>query len=91
MEELKLNIFKDLYKSINTKIPWLDHLLLGLLKGLEEWYINKKVESTVDAASAEYEAAEVVSESLPIYSETEDGEMRLTAPWYSPEKNDKNV
>jgi len=91
MEPLKLNISKDLYKSINTKIPWLDHLLLGLLKGIEEWYIDQKVVSAVDAAIAEYEAQEVVSESAPIYSETEDGEMRLTAPWYIPEKNDKNV
>lgn len=84
MEPLKLNIFKDLFKSIRTKIPWLDHLLLGLLVALEDWYIDQKVESSVDAAIAEYEASEVVSESAPIYSETEDGEMRLTAPWYSP-------
>ena len=91
MEPLKLNIFKDLYKSISTKIPWLDHLLLGLLVALEAWYISQKVESTVDEAIAEYEASENVSESLPIYSETEDGEMRLTAPWYVPEKNDKNL
>jgi hypothetical protein len=84
MEELKLNVFKDLFKSLRTNIPWLDHLLSGLLKGLEEWYINQKVQTSVNDAIAVYEASESVSESLPIYSETEDGEMRLTAPWYSP-------
>jgi len=84
MEPLKLSIFKDIYHSVRTNIPWLDHLLIGLLKGLEGWYINQKVHSSVDDAIAVYEASESVSESLPIYSETEDGEMRLTAPWYSP-------
>jgi hypothetical protein len=69
----------------------LDYLLIGLLVALEGWYIGQKVESTVDEAIAVYEASESVSESLPIYSETEDGEMRLTAPWYSPEKNNENL
>ena len=84
MEPLKLNIFKDLYHSLRTNIPGLDHLLLGLLKALEEWYIGQKVESTLDEAIAVYEASESASENAPIYSESEDGEMRLTAPWYSP-------
>jgi hypothetical protein len=91
MEALKLHVFKDLFTSLRTNIPWLDHLLIGLLKGLEGWYIGQKVESTVDDAIAVYEASDSVSESLPIYSETEDGEMRLTAPYFHVEKNDKNL
>lgn len=84
MEPFKLNVFKDIYHSLRTNIPGLDQLLYGLLKGLEGWYINQKVQSSVDDAIAVYEASESVSESAPIYSETEDGEIRLTAPWYSP-------
>ena len=84
MEPFKLNVFKDLFKHLRTNIAGLDHLLYGLLKGLEEWYINQKVQTSVDDAIAVYEASESVSESTPIYNETEDGEMRLTAPWYSP-------
>jgi hypothetical protein len=84
MEAFKLNVFKELYDNLRTNIDWVDYLLFGLLKGLEGWYISKKVDSTVDKAIAVYEASERVSESLPIYSETEEGEMRLTAPWYVP-------
>ena len=84
MEAFKLNVFKELYDNLRTNIQWLDHLLIGLLKGLEGWYINQKVQTSVDEVIAVYEASESVSESLPIYSETEDGEMRLTAPWYYP-------
>jgi hypothetical protein len=91
MEPLKLSIFKDIYHSLRTNIPWLNHLLIGLLVSLEGWYINLKVQSSVEQAIVEYEAQERVSESLPIYREAENGEMRLTAPWYSPEKNDKNL
>jgi len=91
MEPFKLNLFKDLYHSLRTNIPGLDHLLIGLLKSLEEWYINQKVQSSVDDAIAVYEASESVSENSPIYSETEDGEMRLTAPYFPRGKNDKNL
>jgi hypothetical protein len=81
MESFKLNIFKDTYHSLRTNIPWLDHLLLGLLVALEGWYIHQKVESTVDEAISLYEAQEALTDNSPIYSESEDGEMRVRAPW----------
>jgi len=81
MEPLKLNTFKDLYTTLKSNIPWLDHLLLGLLVALEGWYIDKKVDSTIDAAISQYEAQESLTDNAPIYSESDNGEMRLRAPW----------
>ena len=92
--ELKLNEFKAIYKSLRTGLPWLDHLLLGLLVAVERWYIGQRVETEVNRSLKGYEDTELVTPVSPVYSEqyTESSislpEMRLTAPWYMDEVED---
>jgi hypothetical protein len=93
-QELKLNEFKALHKALSRGIPWLDHLLLGLLVAVEQWYIGQRVVTEVDQAIEAYEKVEVVDVVAPVYSEkpsetsTSLPEMRLTAPWYVHEVED---
>ena len=87
---LRLNEFKTLYKAWKTKIPWVDHLLLGLLVWLEEKLINNRVKVELDEAIKEWETLQPPAPDYvtPIYTEkpsdtsTNLPEMRLTAPWY---------
>ena len=90
-QELRLNEFKALYKAWKTKIPWVDHLLLGLLVFIENVLINNRVKIEVDEAIKEYETLhEVPMPNMvsPVYLESPSDtstrlpEMRLTAPWY---------
>ena len=90
-QELKLNEFKALYKTWRKGVPWLDHLILGLLVWLERKLIDYRVKTTVDEAIKEYETLHDVSMPdmvSPVYTEkpsegsTRLPEMRLTAPWY---------
>jgi len=91
---LRLNEFKALYKAWRTKIPWVDHLLLGLLVWLEEKLISTRVDNEVDQAIEEYEKMEEPMPDCvtPVYTEklseasTRLPEMRLTAPWYTDTK-----
>ena len=93
-QELKLNEFKALHKALSRGIPWLDHLVLGLLVAVERWYIGQRVVTEVDQAIEAYEKVEVVDVAAPVYSEkpsetsTSLPEMRLTAPWYVHEVED---
>jgi hypothetical protein len=93
-QELKLNEFKALHKALSRGIPWLDHLILGLLVAVEQWYIGQRVVTEVDQAIEAYEKVEVVDVVAPVYSEkpsetsTSLPEMRLTAPWYVHEVED---
>ena len=93
-QELKLNEFKALHKALSRGIPWLDHLLLGLLVAIERWYIGQQVLTEVNRAIEAYEKVEVVDVVAPVYSEkpsetsTSLPEMRLTAPWYIDEVED---
>ena len=86
---LKLNEFKALYKALRTKIPWVDHLLLGLLVWLETKLIDNRVKVEVDEAIKEYQSLHVEEPVAPVYTEkpsetsTRLPEMRLTAPWYT--------
>jgi hypothetical protein len=86
--ELKLNEFKVAYKSLKTGLPLVDYLLLGLLVGIEQWYIQFRTVTEVNRALKDYEDTEVVIPVSPVYTEkpsetsTSLPEMRLTAPWY---------
>jgi hypothetical protein len=88
MSTLKLNEFKALYKAWKTKIPWVDHLLLGLLVWLESKLIDNRVRVELDEAIKEWETLQPPSIQSPVYTEkpsdtsTSLPEMRLTAPWY---------
>ena len=87
--KLRLPEFKNLYQSLRRGIPWVDHLLLGLLVWLEEYFLNARIENEVDKAVEEYEQIDspVVSLPQPLYSEKPSEtsiklpEMRLQAPW----------
>jgi len=88
---LRLNEFKALYKAWKTKIPWVDHLLLGLLVFIENVLINNQVKVEVDKAIEEYKTlheTDLPDMVSPLYTEkpsdtsTRLPEMRLTAPWY---------
>ena len=94
-KELRLNEFKDLYKTWKKGIPWWDHLLLGVLRWLEDKYIDVKARNAVDEAIKEVVLPPMPDCVTPIYRETPSKtsiarseqatslpEMRLTAPWY---------
>lgn len=86
--KLRLNEFKALYKAWKTKIPYLNHLLLGVLVWLEEKLINNRVKVELDEAIKEWETLQPPNIPPPVYTErpsdtsTSLPEMRLTAPWY---------
>ena len=89
--KLKLAEFKALYKAWKTSVPWLDHLLLGLLVYLERKLIDNRVKVEVDEAIKEWETLHPpLPPAPPVYTETPSKtstrlpEMRLTAPWYDP-------
>lgn len=55
-DQLILNEFKVLYKSLKRGLPdWAAFLLLGFLVWVEERFIQQRVTRTVDQAVAEYE------------------------------------
>ena len=88
---LKLEEFRVLYRTWKRGIPWIDHLILGLLVWLEEKLIDARVKVEVDQAIEEYKKIEPPMPDMvtPIYTEkpsatsTSLPEMRLTAPWYT--------
>ena len=86
-QELKLAEFKALYKAWKTSVPWLNHLLLGLLVWLEQKLIDQRVKTEVDEAIKEWETL-LPPPPSPVYTETPSKtstsllDMRLTAPWY---------
>ena len=92
MNTSRLAEFKALYKAWKTKIPWVDHLLLGVLVWFEEKLLSTRVENEVNEAIKEWETLhdELFMDELlgPLYTEkpsatsTSLPEMRLTAPWY---------
>jgi hypothetical protein len=87
--KLKLDEFKILYRSLRRGIPWIDHLILGLLWWLEEIFLDARIQSEVSKAIEEYEQVDspIVSLPDPLYVEVDSPtsellpEMRLQAPW----------
>ena len=92
-DKLHINHFKELYKSLKTPFPPLNWLILGMLVGLEQRWVNLKAEQTVDMAIDEYHA-KMDELSEPVYKavieECEDG---FTIGYFPEEssKNDENV
>ena len=62
--KLKINHFKELYKSLKTPFPPINFLILGVLIGLENRWINIKAEQAVDSAIDEYKMNELPE---PVY------------------------
>ena len=92
-DKLHINHFKELYNSLNTPFPPINWLILGMLVGLEQRWVNLKAEQTVDMAIDEYHA-KMDELSEPVYKavieECEDG---YTIGYFPEEssKNDENV
>ena len=75
--KLKINHFKELYKSLKTPFPPINFLILGMLIGLENRWINLKAEQTVDNAIETYmvEHPDTVYEA--VVEECEDGSYTI--------------
>jgi hypothetical protein len=91
-DQLKLNEFKELYKSLTKGMPeWFSFLVLGFLVWVEEKFIDIRIKTEVDEAIKEYETLHSppkVVVAPPVYSETGDDffdEMRLSSPWMAQE------
>ena len=83
--KLKINTFKELYKSLKTPFPPINFLILGMLIGLENRYIDLKAKQTVDDAIEKYmvEHPDTVYEA--VVEEVEDG---YTIGYYPEEKDE---
>ena len=87
--KLKISHFKELYKSLKTPFPPINFLILGMLIGLEQRWINLKAEQTVDKAIEDYKS-KMVDYDQNIYKaiveETEDG--GFTIGYYPDDKDE---
>lgn len=86
MTKLKISHFQELYKSLKTPFPPINFLILGVLVGLENRWINLKAEQTVDMAIDEYMAEYDETVYKAVVEETEDGGFTIG---YFPEKEDE--
>ena len=89
--KLKISHFKELYKSLKTPFPPINFLILGMLIGLEQRWINLKAEQTVDKAIEDYKSKMVdYDENIykAIVEETEDG--GFTIGYYPEDKDDES-
>ena len=87
--KLKINHFKELYKSLKTPFPPINFLILGMLIGLEQRWIDLKAKQTVDNAIEDYKSKMVdYDENVykAIVEETEDGGFTIG---YYPEDKDE--
>ena len=87
--KLKINHFKELYKSLKTPFPPINFLILGMLIGLEQRWIDLKAKQTVDNAIEDYKSKMVDYDDniyKAIVEETEDGGFTIG---YYPEDKDE--
>ena len=88
--KLKINHFKELYKSLKTPFPPINFLILGMLIGLEQRWISLKSEQAVDKAIDDYKSKMVDYDQnvyRAIVEETEDGGWTIG---YYPEEKDES-
>jgi hypothetical protein len=85
--KLHISHFKELYKSLKTPFPPINFLILGMLIGLEQRWVNLKAKQTVDNAIDTYmeEYPETVYEA--VVEECEDGNGYTIG--YFPEKDNE--
>ena len=88
MNKLKISHFKELYKSLKTPFPPINFLILGMLIGLENRWINLKAEQTVDKAINDYMAEYDEKVYKAVVEESEDGGFTIG---YYPEDKDETV
>ena len=87
--KLKISHFKELYKSLKTPFPPHNILILGMLVGLEQRWINLKAEQAVDKAITDYMAEFDKPDKVykAVVEETEDG--GFTIGYFPEEKEDE--
>ena len=83
--KLKINHFKELYKSLKTPFPPINFLILGMLIGLENRWINLKSEQTVTDAIEKYMVEHPDTVYKAVVEETEDGGYTIG---YYPEEDE---
>ena len=88
MNKLKISHFKELYKSLKTPFPPINFLILGMLIGLENRWINLKAEQTVDKAINDYMAEYDEKVYKAVVEESEDGGFTIG---YYPKDKDETV
>ena len=89
--KLKINHSKELYKSLKTPFPPINFLILGMLMGLEQRWIDLKAKQTVDNAIEDYKSKMVDYDDnvyKAIVEETEDG--GFTIGYYPEDKDDES-
>ena len=87
--KLKINHFKELYKSLKTPFPPINFLILGMLIGLEQRWIDLKAKQTVDNAIEDFKSKMVDYDDniyKAIVEETEDG--GFTIGYYPDDKDE---
>tara|TARA_S200000501_G_scaffold282579_1_gene266732 strand:+ start:514 stop:780 length:267 start_codon:yes stop_codon:yes gene_type:complete len=85
--KLKIHTFKELYKSLKTPFPPLNFLILGMLIGLENRYIDLKSKQTVDNAIEKYMTEHPDTVYKAVVEECEDGNGYTIG--YFPEDDDE--
>ena len=89
--KLHISHFQELYKSLKTPFPPINFLILGMLVGLEQRWVNLKAEQTVDMAIDEYQLEHMLELDEPVYKavieECEDG----YTIGYFPDEEEKDV
>ena len=87
--KLHISHFKELFKSLKTPFPPINWLILGMLVGLEQRWVNLKAKQTVDKAIDEYhDKMDELDERVykAVVEEAEDG---FTIGYFPEEANDK--
>lgn len=87
--KLHISHFKELYKSLKTPFPPINWLILGMLVGLEQRWVNLKTKQTIDMAVEDYhDQMDELDEKVykAVIEETEDG----FTIGYFPEEADDN-
>ena len=84
--KLKIQHFRELYKSLKTPFPPINFLILGMLIGLENRWINLKSKQTVDEAIDAYMVEHASNVYEAVVEETEDGSYTIG---YYPKEEDE--
>ena len=75
--KLKIDTFKQLYKSLKTPFPPINFLILGMLIGLEQRWIHLKAEQTVDEAINDFMAEHPPEVYEAVVKAHEDGSFSI--------------
>ena len=75
--KLKINTFKELYKSLKTPFPPINFLILGMLIGLEQRWIDLKAEQAVDKAIEDFMVEHPPEVYEAVVKEHKDGSISI--------------